>query len=533
MNILSRMKQKLFGPLGAGAGAFILAVASTMSYLLGWLRDAIFARTFGITAFTDSYFKAFILPDSLLTIFITGALLGILIPLYVRAQKISEEEGAKTFGDFFFVLNSFYAIAAFLCLLFLGPILSLFFPETSVEQMPVLLQITKMLIFSNFFFALSNFLGHFLLAHKRFFAYSIAPLLYNLGIILGILVGSSEYGIYSAAYGGLFGAMLHFLLRLYDFLKSPGRFVISFDIHNPLLRELLRSMWPKVISLLSLQIGFYFFARMGDGILGEGNYSSFQYARNLQSFAVSLFGISFATAVFPFLADFVAEKKMDHFLFRLEKSLGQILFLALPSAVGVILIAPEIVRLVYGVQENNILTVMALIPLALAIPLESMNHLLVRAFHVLKNTFIPMIASLLFLTALISFSLLLVFEFNFGVEAFGIAYFLSFVVQVIFLFLLLPRLAGSFPWSDFFPKIRKTCFISAIMGISVFFTIEFLRNTHYLPRFAVAVCVGIVTYFAAALLLKSPEVYEVPFWKWYPLSRKKSQTSIQKIDDSV
>ncbi len=515
MRFFLRMISKLFGPLGAGGGALILAIASTVSYLLGWVRDAIFARTFGITDTTDSYFKAFLLPDTLLTIFITGALLGLVIPLYMKARKITEEEGEKTFGTFFFVLNAFYASAAILVIIFLDPILRMAFPETSDIQMPILREVTNILIFSNLFFALSNFLGHFLLAHKRFFAYSVAPLFYNLGIIIGIVFFHRELGIYSAAWGALVGAAGHFILRLIDFLISRERFRFSFDFRNPFFRELISSMWPKVVALLVLQAGFYFFARLGDGVLGEGRYSAFQYARNLQSFAVSLFGISLATAVFPFLAEFVAEKKMEHFIFRLEKSLRQILFLAIPSAAGMILIANEIVRVIYGDQSNNLLTVAALIPLALSIPLESVNHLLVRAYHVLQDTLHPMFASLLFLAVLIGCSLLFVFQFGLGVEAFSIAYFLGFLVQEAYLFFMLSSFSVAFPWKTFLPNFFRMLWAVFFMSIAVFVILFLLRDSGYIVRFVSAVSAGGIIYLSSAYLMRMPEVTELAIMKWF------------------
>jgi putative peptidoglycan lipid II flippase len=272
-------------------------------------------------------------------------------------------------------------------------------------------------------------------------------------------------------------------------------------------------MWPKVVALLSLQVGFYFFARMGDAELGVGNYSAFQYARNLQSFAVSLFGISLATAVFPFLSEFAAEKKMEHFMHRFEKSLRQILFLALPATVGMAVLAPHIVRFIYGARPANVLTVFVLVPLALAIPFESINHLLVRTFHVLKNTFLPMISSLLFLGVLIGLSSLLVVKYAMGVAAFGIAYAAGIVIQILFLFACLSRLAGTFPWKSFYKKLSKVLGLTLVMGIVVFFLSLFFRDAHFFVSLFIPAAVGGCIFIGGALLLKLPEIQNMPFWK--------------------
>ncbi len=506
------VRKKLFGPLGAGAGALVLAIASTGSYLLGWLRDAIFVRSFGTTAFTDSYFKAFLLPDTLLTIFITGALLSLVIPLYTKAQKVSQEEGERAFGTFFTVLNTLYLIASGILFVLLPSLLTILFPETPLDQREILLSLSRILLGSNLLFAFSNFIGSFLLSHKRFLSYSLAPLLYNIGIILFIVFFGKEIGVFAAAWGALFGALFHLLLRIFDFYASSHRFQFSFDIHNQYFRELFWNMWPKVIALVSLQIGFYVFARLGDGILGAGNYSAFQYARNLQSFAVSLFGISLATAVFPFLSDFIAEKNTAKFVRRLEKSTRQILFLALPAAAGMVLLAPAIVRLVYGLQERSDLTIAVLIPLALSIPFESINHLLVRGFHVLGDTLYPMISRILFLILLIASSVMLIQSSSWGVASFGIAYTIAFVVQTIFLFIFLPQLSGPFPWKHFWKRFSKTCILTLGMILGVLTVQMGVQDMHFMLRIFLPAFTGALLFLGGAYLWRCEEIHHLPFW---------------------
>jgi len=506
--------KKLFAPMGAGGGAVLLGIATILSNLLGWGRDAFFVRVFGTDAFTDSYFKAFLIPDTLLTIFVTGALLGLLIPLYLRARQISAEEGAKAFGTFFTVLNGCYAGAALLLLLFLQPLIIFLFPDTLPTQIPVLVNITAILLGANFFFAVSNFLGHFLLAHKHFFSYAVAPIFYNLGIIIGIYLWHDSFGIYAAAWGGLFGAFLHFLSRLFDLWWSPERFRFSADLKNPFFRELLKGIYPKVIALVSLQVGFYFFARMGDALLTTGSYSAFQYARNLQSFVVVLFGVSLATAVFPFLAEFVAAQETEKFLWRLEKSMRQILFLTIPSACGMALLSSELVRLTYGSSAANVLTVTVLIPLAVAIPFESILQLSVRAFHVLKSTVIPMFSSLIFLAVLIGAAYFSATKLHLGVMAFGASYICAFIIQFIFLQYYLEKISAPFPWREFLPKFGKTLVLSALMSLAVIFFQGVLGNQHVLLRLFLPAGIGTLVFFGGAYLWNCPEVSELPIKRW-------------------
>ena len=498
--------KRLFGPLGAGGGAALLLVANLASYVAGFVRDIVFAQAFGATGVSDVYFSAFRIPDLLFNFLALGFISGALLPIFSKTEKHDHQKAESVFGNFLTILSLLIGISSIVAFVAAPFLVSLFYHGDRLSEV---VQMTRILLLSPFLFALSNTLGMILLAKKRFFSMAVSPLFYNLGIITGILLFAERFEIFSAALGAIFGAFLHLATRLFDFPKAGVRIRLFFKI----LPETKRIFWlglPRMMGLAAFQLVLVFFASLATKN-DAGGLASWEFARNLQSMPVSLFGIAFATAVLPFLTDFAQEKDTKRFSARLEKSFGQILFFTLPAAVGISFIAPLLVSVLFerGAFDANATatTAMVLTFLAIAIPLESTTHLFARAFLSFENTLFPALGKILFLVVTV-FSAQILIEY-FGIATLGMAFSVGTFLEIVFLATFLHFRFVPFPLGNFAKTIGKIAFASGVMGIFLFGFLYSSASLFTLFRLGGALLVGSISYFCVAFFGGFSELREL------------------------
>lgn len=491
--------KRLFTPVGVGAGAIILLLANLGSYIMGMGRDIVMAHYFGGGGATDIYFMSFRIPDFLFHFLALGFISGVFLTLFAALEK---KKAVQLMQSFLTILLCFVSLLSLLVFLFLPWILQLF-PELtrqlSAEDYELFVEMTRLLLLTPILFTASNLIGMVLLARKRFLSMALSPMLYNLGIILGIIFLQSFFGIYAAVLGALLGAFLHLLVRIIDLLYTEIRVRPSFRF-SPELKEVFTLGIHKTIALgffqlTILAIEFQF------AVQHEAGVSAWNYARNIQSLPISLFGIAFATAALPFLADYAKDKKKEAFEQRLEKSLSHILFFAIPAMVGLLFLGQEVIRLLLEHGEFDAEATkrvsLVLFFLALGIPFESATHLLSRSFLAQKNTLFPMLGKLLFFgtTALfLSF-------FFFGLEALGMAFALACAVEALFLALSFFLLYGFFPYRSLSVHVAKILFLTGIMALVLWGTTTLFAELALALRLGLAISLGGAVYLGLSFVI--------------------------------
>lgn len=505
--ILFRMKS-LSKPLGAGAGALLLLLANLLSYGAGLFRDLLLANRFGASSDTDAFFAAFVLPDFLFSFLALGFISGALLSVFHSAEQKSIAFAEEVFRSFLTIISLFVAIVSLFFFFFAPVLLPLFFREIEPEQLQRITHLTRILLLSPFLFSLSNTIGMILLARKRFFSMAISPVLYNLGIIGGIFFFSETFGITAAIWGAVIGAFLHLASRAFDFgsLKLSLCPKISF---SPDLLAIFRLGIPRTIGLALFQATLFVFAILA-AKMPEGSLSAWNFARNIQSLPVSLFGIAFATAALHFLSGFFAEKKEILFHKRLSKSASHILFFALPSMVGLLLVADMVVGVLFEHgsfdTRSRFLVTSVLVGVAVSIPFESLTHLFSRAFLAQKNTLFPALGKFLFFVVTVSVA---IFDQQSGVAVFGVAFSSGAIAECFFLMVLFLRKNPSSFLYDFLPSIMR---IGALTIFDALMIISFLRVSESFPeilRLAGAIVVGGVFFIGSAFWLRIPEVEDI------------------------
>lgn len=379
-------------------GAALLSVLIFGSYLMGLVRDRIFARTFGAGSELDAYNAAFVLPELLLDVLVEAGLAAPFIPIFLQLR--SEGDGRE--GDRFArtILTgavTIMGVAALVMFVFAEQTTALIAPGFDGGQRALYVDLFRVMLVTPILFAASLTLGQILLAEQRFFWYGIAPLLYNAGIILGTVAFSDRLGIFGPAIGAVIGAVIHLASRFPGLRRSTFRIGPGSAFRMPAVREFVRLMLPKMASHPVEPITFLFFTSVAT-TMAAGSVSSISFARNFQSVPVSLIGVAFALAVFPALSRAHAEDDRRGFVRLVRTNLVSITALTVAAAVGLALVGGVAIRVLLGGgafdAEDVALTSSVLAAFAISVPFESVSHLLSRAIYATRHTLLQVLASL-------------------------------------------------------------------------------------------------------------------------------------------
>ena len=437
--MMQKIRRYLFGTVFR-AGASILTALTLASYALGLVRDILFSHILGASRLLDVYNAAFIVPDVLLNVFVAGALAAAFVPVFSHLRAHGErEESERVATTMFAAAPGAMAVIGVIAFLFMPVIARIVAPGFSVSELTLLVRMSRLMLISPVLFALSNTLGSALVSLDRFVAYGLSPVLYNLGIISGVFL-SQRFGPLGLVAGTVIGAALHLSVRVFGTLKSGLKLRGPVNLSNVHFRQILKLMIPRMAGQPIEQLTFSLFTNLASS-LAVGSIAVVNFARNFQSVPISVFGISFSTAVFASLSRKAAVREREGFLYHLKETAKPLAWVSVASALVYVLVGTQIVGLLLGggrfdadaVQRTGRLLAL----FALAIPAESFIHLLVRAFYAVKDTWTPIFISVpgLVLIWVLAKALIPVL----GLNALGWAYLVSQTGEALLLWLLLRR----------------------------------------------------------------------------------------------
>ena len=380
------------------SAAVLIMLSYAISALLGIVRERLLAANYLLccAAQLDAYKVAFRVPDLLFQLTVPGILGAAFIPLY--AEKLSKDSGLanKVASAMINGLLLFYLGLAGLYFLSANYVIQGLTGNFSLQQVNLAAQISRWLLLSQLFFVISQFFSNLLQSHHRFLVPAMAPVVYNLSIIVSLWLGADSLGIFAPVVGVVSGAGLHMLIQL------PLIRQIEFD-YQPVLhaglglwKKVFRISLPRVMAVAANQvepmISIYFATS-----LSVGSLFLFSLAQQLKQLPVQLMGGSISQAAFPSLSQF-AYHNPARFKRVLRDNLLQILYLVLPLTAVMLILRIPIVRLAFGSKffpwQATKQTAWAVAAFSLAIPAWAGIQLLLRAYFAVKDTFMPLIVSL-------------------------------------------------------------------------------------------------------------------------------------------
>ncbi len=420
----------------AGA-AMILGATALASKILGVARNRILAGTFGAGATLDSYYAAFRLPDFIFNIIVLGALSAGFIPVLVELAHRENEERRLAANIFNLTLAGVCVLAA--VLMIAAPwLVPLFTPGFSADQMAVTVELTRIMAAGPIFLAAGAVAGSVLQAHRRFIAYSLAPIFYNIGIIFGAWTLVPRFGASGLAYGVVLGTAGHMAIQVFAAYRLGFSWKAIFRFRDASVRAIGRMMVPRTLSLAVSQLNFVAITVIASA-LPVGSIAVFNFANDIQSFPLGLFCVSLATAAFPVMASSAARGDSEQLKKNFFHAARLILFFSLPSAVLLLVLRAQIVRVLLGWGnfdwEDTIATADSMAFFAVSLFAQGILPLLTRAFYALRNTSIPFLASLG--AVILNIALALLWKAPYGVAGLTAAFSAAALAQTAVLWVIL------------------------------------------------------------------------------------------------
>lgn len=362
----------------------VIFLFSSFGKALGFLREMLIAARFGTTANTDAYFVGLAGPEFVRDIISGGVLTAVFIPAYAQALKHrSRADADRLFSNISLLMMLMLAGAIVLGMIFPGALVRVVAPEIGGETFFAASRVTRILFPSIFFMGVASFYGALLNVHERFVATASTQTLLNIGIIVGVILLSTRWGVNSIAAGFLLGAVLQWLVILPSMRALSVRRDFVWGV-LPETRKLLRSMVPLFIAALFGMLNDLLSRSMAAG-LDAGSVSALSFSNRLRETPWLLCGVPLATAVFPFLSHNAGPDDRKHFIEIFEFSLRLTAFLAIPVCVFMFLFNVPIIQILFerGMFDasSTAVTARALRYASIGAAFYAINYIIMRAYY--------------------------------------------------------------------------------------------------------------------------------------------------------
>jgi putative peptidoglycan lipid II flippase len=454
-----------------GGAALIIAASGIVSRLLGFLRDHLLAARFGAGDTLDAYYAAFQIPDFFYSLIVLGALSAAFIPVFTDLIEKDRRDAAwKLVSELLKSLFVLLSVVAVLGAVFAPQLVGFLAPGFGDEKLALTVSLMRIMLLGPIFLGMSSVFGGVLVSFRQFVANAFAPVVYNLGIIGGILFFVPTMGVTGLAWGVIIGALAHALIQYPAFVRSGfGRHrLLRMPWHDENVRRVLWLMIPRTLGMAINQITAVIESQFAS-LLSSGSIAVLRLSNNIQSVPLGLFGIPFSLAAFPSLSIFAAQEKEKEFFEALSSTTRRILFFVVPISLFLIIFRAQFVRVILGSGQfdwnDTILTFGMLKWFAMSLFAQSLIPLFARAFFALQDTRTPFYISLT--SAMVQVVLIPVLLPYYSVEALALAFSAGTIVNISLLYWFLrKRLTGE--WNDraFILPIFKAVLAALIAGVA-------------------------------------------------------------------
>lgn len=460
------------------SAAAVIMTTVFISRILGVVRERLLYAYFTPDE-VGVYYAAFRLPNLLFELLVMGALSTAFIPVF--ANYLVKENKAAAFKLGAQIINlSVVTVAIFTVILFLftKQISFLLVPGFNEQERSVMISFTRIMLIGQLVpLMIGNFITGMLQSFRLFLLPALAPIVYNLGIIFGIIFLTPVYGLYGAVWGVVIGAIIFLLIQLPLIITLGYKHYYRIDLKNRGTKEVVKLMLPRTFGLAISQIDTTVDLILAS-FLGTRNIAIFHSAQQLQQFPVGLFGATFAQAALPVFSTTAAKKDLVSFKKMILASMNQILFFVLPASVMLAVLRTPIVRLAYGAEKFDwaatVATGKTLSFFAISIFAQSLAQLFARAFYALYDTKTPVIIGVISVVINTVLSLIFVSFLHLSVWSLALSASVASIVNVILLLVMLSKKVAGFSIIDLWLPPIKMAFSSMTTGIFLYIPLKLL-----------------------------------------------------------
>ena len=422
-----------------GQASLILSSAFIASRILGLLRTTMFAYIFGASSISDAYYQAFLVPDLIFTIVAGGALSSAFIPVFTHYMLGERDEKtawhiANSALNLAVVIMMGLALLAIILAPWIVPLYNPGLSQNNPQELALIISLSRIMFLQSIILGAGVIINSILNAKQDFLSPAIGTVLYNVGLIIGLIPGfflaahgASITAAYYATIGVILGAILQVAVQVPGVIKVGLRYSFTFDRHHPGVIQIGRQMVPRVINA-----GMLFFSTFVDrglilllavGIapgLINGRITQYYQAFQLVLLPLGIFGMAISTAAFPTMSENVTRGRMDRVRNIIQDTLRTILFMSIPSSVGLIVLGLPIIQVLlqHGAfsLDNATSTAVPLAFFAIGLTGLASVEILTRSFYALRDSKTPVIVSISQFILKIALSLLLINAAGWGLQ---------------------------------------------------------------------------------------------------------------------
>lgn len=498
------------------AGMIMLLILG--SRILGFVRETITGQLFTRME-TDAFFQAFLIPDLMYYLLVGGAMSAAFIPIFTEyLSKRDEREAWEVANTFINTAGLFLVVFTALGIIFAPGLSRLIGRGFSGEKLTLLIRLIRMMFPAVCFSALTGLFMGVLNSYQHFFAPAFGPNVYNVFIIAGAAVLGSRYGVTGMAIGVVVGAACNLLTQLIFLGPKRGFYRLTFKWSNPGFRRMLILMLPAVLGLSVSQINLAVNGALAS-TLAEGSITALRFANRLIQLPLGIFAMAISTAFFPTMTRQVAAGNLDGFKETFARGLRFILFVTIPSAVGLIVLRQPIVAVLFQYGRfsaaNTWATAYALTFYSLGIFSNAAILLVPRAFYALQDTLTPMLVGVVTVLANVLMNIAFLRYTNLGHGGLALAFSITGTLNMLAgLTILNFRLKGIGAGSMLL-TFFKSVVASALMGTAAYGVYRGSRlalsgilgagRLFDLTVVALGMAVGVAVYLGLAYVLRMPE----------------------------
>lgn len=526
-NVVRKVNKRLTVKLAAT----ILAGSILLSSLLGFFRDRLLNSAYmsneaaglvGYDVGLDAYTAAFTVPDFMFAILVSGALSVTFIPVFNARWAKGNKQSAWEIGSSMINLMALVTfITSILIIIFADPLMKyLIAPGLSESGHALAVSMMRVIAVNPFIFAIAAVIASIQQAVGRFTFYALAPLIYNVGIIIGIVWftgGISIFG-WQIFEGGIMGVALGVALGsvLQLITSAIGLIGLGFDYNfkiywrNQGFKKVLRLLPPRsvdqgmdyAVSLVEINLT----SRMA-----EGTVRAYNQALTLHMMPINLIGVAISSAVFPQLTERLGEDREDLFQAELRSVLRVIIWLALPVAVVMFFTRGYIVHFIRNAGDPLMAGILG--ALIVAVLFRTIYHMAARAFYAQQDTKTPLYIS--FFSIGLNVILAIVLSMHLDMGAYGLAWAQSIVatLEVAILFFVMSRRMPKLFNMKFIHAVGRMVVAVAVAGVVCYVAVRALPfreldDSFYsaFPRFVIIASVSFLAYAGMSKLLKLEEI---------------------------
>ncbi|MCK9368798.1 oligosaccharide flippase family protein [Candidatus Dojkabacteria bacterium] len=387
-----------------------------ISKVLGFLKMTLIAQLFGTSRELDIFWAAFTIPDTIFNILVAGAINSAIIPIFATVlHKEGEEEMNLLYKRLNIIFLVSFMILSIIVFIFAPNIgqalinsksLNTYLGTTSTIQaqdINLFVTLMRVMLLSPLLLGMSSLITSYLQVRKKFLVTALAPLFYNLAMIVISLIAVKvfHFGITGVAISVVAGSVLHFAVQvpaLVAFIKHPtgdGKLVTNIKTYlNKEVFAVLKLAFPRMLGLLGEQVNT-FINTIISFTLSAGSLSAFKFAYSLHLFPIQIFTGAVSQVALSNFSEYSAKGETEKFEESFNKAIKQTLFLILPVIAVLLVLRLPIVRLVYGLDSwwGTVITSWCLSLLTLSIFAQSVSVIVYRAFYAVHETKLPLIAT--------------------------------------------------------------------------------------------------------------------------------------------